>query len=208
MIRFKYFFSSVCTTIFRSLHYLNNYMHRGSSVLVLLLLSQEYLSSHYSSVVFSQSGCVKLLLLPLKVGHPGIQDDRGAGQGDILPKRSANMLAVAERMDLYVHGIDCGAGCQTEGRGINQEMVGKLKWGGRWWEGLARHHWTVKDFLYLFILPSLVSAFCHLLPRQRRHRLRGKERKEGKVQAASLQSIKDQRGWGSEAVLWGWGLGG
>lgn len=27
-----------------------------------------------------------------------------------------------------------GAGCQTVGRGINQEMVGKLKWGG----GLGR----------------------------------------------------------------------
>lgn len=28
------------------------------------------------------------------------------------------------------------AGCQTVGRGINQEMVGKLKWGGGWgWGG-------------------------------------------------------------------------
>lgn len=105
--------------------------------------------------------------------------------------------------------VSGGAGCQTEGRGINQEMVGKLKWGGRGWAGLAQHHWTVKDFLSLFIPPSLLSAFCHLLPRQRRHRLRGKEKKkEGKVQAASLQSIKDQRGWESEAVQWGWGLGG
>lgn len=85
---------------------------------------------------------------------------------------------------------------RLKGRGINQEMVGKLKWGGGGWAELARHHWTVKDFLSLFIPPSLLSAFCHLLPRQRRHRPRGKEKKEGKVQAASLQSIKDQRGWG------------
>lgn len=27
------------------------------------------------------------------------------------------------------------AGCQTVGRGINQEMVGKLKWGGGLWGG-------------------------------------------------------------------------
>lgn len=51
-----------------------------------------------------------------------------------------------------------GAGCRTEGEGINQEVVGKLKWGGgggRGWAGLARHHWTVKDFLSLFIPPPL-----------------------------------------------------
>lgn len=57
------------------------------------------------------------------------------------------------------NGINCkkligcvcgGGGCQTIGWEINQDMVGKLKRGGRGGE-LTRHCWTVKDFLSLFI---------------------------------------------------------
>lgn len=93
-------------------------------------------------------------------------------------------------------GVHAGSGGGlTIGWEINQDMVGKLKGGGRGGE-LTRHRWTVKDFLSLFI-PLVSIGILSSLSAPTEMRI-AREREKGGKSARFFTAEKTPKDWGGE----------